>query len=89
MKVNRTIAIPAKTVEQFDHYVCDRCGKKIEVEDRFDAFECDIRLTTGENYPEGGLGVCKRVDLCPECAEWTFEHIAEIGINVNREDWDW
>ncbi len=72
-------------IENFDE--CDKCGAKIPFK-YSDAFKCEIELTTGFRYPEGGSGEVRSVDLCASCAENLFSLLTENGYRINKSEWD-
>ena len=62
-----------------DYEVCDKCGKKIELEDSHDAFEFDFKLKEGVQYPEGGSGDEEMMDLCQTRARELVDKLKEMG----------
>lgn len=67
---------------------CDKCEQKIESE-KFNAFDFEFEITTGENFPEGGGGEKAKLDLCETCAELLVELLKSNGFAVQTEDWYW
>ena len=67
---------------------CDKCGKKINV-NNYDAFECGFIRKTGSNYPEGGRGFQETLDICLDCSVKLTELLKENGYNIQCKEWGW
>jgi hypothetical protein len=74
------------TIENY--FLCDKCNQKIEHEN-YNAFECNFIHKTGSNYPSGGSGEKKEMDLCEECAVELVTLLRTNGYRVNDSEWDW
>ena len=70
------------------YHECDKCKSKIIV-NAFDAHECYLKFTKGNQYPEGGAGVKFKVEFCEKCANETMEHLKSQGCRINEENWDY
>ena len=88
----RVIKTEKQTIEQdvviADYMVCDKCLGNIELK-RHDAFESNVKLTTGSSYPEGGEGGEKWLDLCQPCAEVLMDKLKALGYKVQSREFDW
>lgn len=67
------------------HYLCDKCKNEI-LNDRFDAFEFDFELRTGESFPEFGNGERYNVDINQHCTLDLIELMKKNGINVQKQN---
>lgn len=85
----KTYIVKERTVvkKTHDKTFCDKCNAEINI-DQYDAFECDITLKTGSQYPEGGSGDRAEIDLCPHCSESLFKSLEADGYRINIEEWD-
>ena len=73
-----------------DETFCDKCGVDVKKGvDTYDAYECEVRIKTGNNYPEGGTGEECTVDLCKKCSNGFLQLLEDNGYKVNEKDWDW
>jgi hypothetical protein len=71
--------------EQYDQ--CDKCGKKINTP-CFDAFEFELFVKTGEQFPECGHGSIDTLDLCKECSIKLVSLLRNKGYDVQSKEWD-
>lgn len=75
MKTREVPPVPAKTEEFVESYSCDfRCGRTTKnldnwTTERFARSKVRVEFDSGDSFPEGGSGVVKGYDVCPECFE--------------------
>lgn len=82
----KTVTEERKTL---DKSYCDKCARLIKYENHT-AYKSDwFRVTFGTNYPEGGNGVDKVMDLCEECARKLVEILSANGYEIRDEEWEW
>ena len=62
---------------------CDKCMSKIRT-GAYDAFNCEVIVTTGEAYPESIDTLERSVDLCQNCAEDMIKLLSENGYRINE-----
>ena len=67
---------------------CDKCKKKIEHKNAFDATSCQIHRREGSDYPDCSTGTLENVDLCEECAEGLFEWFRFNGYRINKIEYE-
>lgn len=77
MKVKRTIEIPPpkkptpRTRVVLDHVLCDLCKKRFDDEDWgkdcYDVLETEVRMKTGNHWPDSGDTEETVFDICPDC----------------------
>lgn len=68
--------------------LCDKCNKKINI-GVHDAFNFELEYKTGDNYPEGGSGDKKEMELCPKCADDCIKLLKDNGYRINESEWDY
>jgi len=93
MKKYKTVVVPERAERRVDCVICDLCGDEVDPEEGMggeNALEINVNMTTGINYPDGGLGNFIEWDICPKCFEdklvpW-FESQGAPGTATK---WDW
>ena len=93
----KDVKIPARVKSQIYKTTCDLCGKKaldeglhIWGEGKFDATETELRLKTGDSYPDGGYGEVLDIDICPDCfKEKLIPWLKGQGVDCTFKKWDW
>ena len=70
------------------YHLCDKCNEKIGI-GAFDAFEFNLKYRTGGQYPEGGRGLEKEMELCDKCADGCIQLLKDNGYRIAESDWDW
>lgn len=84
---------PPRAVKVHTETKCDLCGKTTARNwgaKRFEVAETEVRLRTGENYPDGGSGQETTVDVCPTCfKEKLIPWVESLGGKPTVEQWDW
>jgi hypothetical protein len=80
--------------EIIDSITCDICKKTYRGEnwerERYDVLETQVKLHTGNSFPEGGSGEDIFFDICPICfVEKLIPVLKEFGAEPTREEWDW
>ena len=92
MKTFKIEEIPARTYTAIDEIKCDLCGfitRRLWKSDMFDATESEVRLKTGEQYPEGGSGKEITVDICPDCfVSKLIPWVESQGGKPQTKEWD-
>lgn len=91
MKHYKDVEKPATVVRQETHTTCDRCGEDVEKgRDRFDAFEVELQMKTGDSYSDCGSGRYLRADCCEKCfKEVVVPALEAAGFTFQEEEWDW
>lgn len=90
MKVQKTeTRMVAQEVTTESYTLCDKCDQKITKSSMYDSFVCALEYKEGADYPEGGSGTVKTVDLCQSCAEDLMTLLRESGYRINEDEWDW
>ena len=69
------------------YHLCDKCNEKIQP-GLFNAFEFKLEYITGENYPEGGRGEKKEMELCDKCADDCIQLLKDNGYRINESEWE-
>jgi hypothetical protein len=72
--------------EQYEE--CDKCGKKIELDNMYDAYDTTIERKGGAIYPEAGYIYVEYVDLCKKCSRELFNFLRAKGYRVQKETRD-
>lgn len=93
MKHFTQVPVPATTRKVCALITCDICKETTKTNwqnEHYDATETEIRLKTGNNYPEGGSGEETTIDICPRCFQeklipWVQSH----GGEPTTREWDW
>ena len=81
--------VPEQTFIQHLANTCDMCGKVI-VTKMYEELEIVVSYKYGDNYPEGGSGDTKSVDLCPECFKNELIPFLESkNCKIQTEKWSW
>jgi hypothetical protein len=85
--------MPPKLQKFLKEIKCDLCGKTTKNEwktEYYDAFESEIKMKTGDNYPDGGAGELVEIDICPDCfTSKLIPWVKEQGGEPTVTDWDW
>ncbi len=79
-KVTRLIVTSSKKI-------CDKCDKEIKVYS-YDVFESTLEIKEGFQYPDGGDGTLKKLDLCQDCSEELITTLKELGYKIQELEWD-
>ena len=70
---------PVKVVIE-NYEVCDKCGKRIERDVPFDAFNSSFIYETGDSFPEGRFTESQQLDLCQDCGIIAMNLLKENGF---------
>lgn len=62
---------------------CDKCKSKIRT-GCYDAFNCEVIVTTGYSFPNSNDTIERSVDLCQTCAEDMIKLLSENGYRINE-----
>lgn len=96
MKVDRTETVPATTRHVVDHYICDLCGAKTEINGRWpgrfgNASETTIEMKQGDNWgTDGGSVTVTAFDVCMRCFTCKLvPWFAEAGARPRTTQQDW
>lgn len=72
---------------------CDLCGATTKSEWRkgcYDATEVEVRLKTGESYPDNGSGEETTIDICPDCfRDKLIPWVESQGGKPETKEWCW
>jgi hypothetical protein len=78
-----------------DSITCDICKKTYSGIDweklsRYHVLETEVKLRTGQSFPEGGSGEEISFDVCPTCfIEKLIPALKELGAEPTKSEWDW
>jgi hypothetical protein len=76
--------------ERYDYECfCDLCKQKIEPIDSYRRNNFELRWDIGTSYPECGIGITKKVDLCVECREKLFAWLKSQGCKIQETEWEY
>lgn len=93
MKKYEKLIIPASERDTLVETTCDLCGDATQTgwrRGQFDAAETEVRMRTGESYPDNGGGDDTTIDICPKCfAEKLIPWVKSQGGNPTTKPWDW
>lgn len=85
----RTYRTATTTYTEIDQIICDGCGSVISISES-NAFDCDVKITTGYTTLDGGAGVRTTFDFCEKCAtEKVLPLLKSIAPDVKDIEWDW
>jgi hypothetical protein len=97
MRVYKEKTIPAKTIRECTHRICDICGTKGGDGDwtgstyAINETEVSIRITQkeGNSCPDGGSGTKYDIDLCPTCFKnKLIPWLRSQGATIQEIEWD-
>ena len=97
MKKYKDVTRPVRVDRLLSQTVCDVCGRESTQHQEgwktgsYDATEVEVRLRTGNSYPEGGSGEEWEVDICPTCFnEKLIPWVEAFGhTTIEPTRWDW
>jgi hypothetical protein len=94
MKTYKETPVPATTRKDFVSVTCDLCKRVSKFpnfkESNFDALEIEVKMRTGNSYPEGGSGEEVSFDICPECFQKKLMPFLQAqGAEPTQTEWDW
>jgi len=72
-------------VTKESYTLCDKCDSRI-IKRIYDAFDCEICITTGECYPEGNNIMVSNVDLCQKCSDDLVILLKNNGYRINTKE---
>jgi hypothetical protein len=93
MKKYEKRIVPARHEDVLVETKCDICGNTFKYSwgaGSYEVLDTEVRLKTGNSYPEGGSGEETTIDICPDCFKnKLIPWVKSQGGEPTTKEWDW